>query len=81
MTVETKVNVDRRDFLKPSISRKATYKILHYRLPGWIAYHHCIKVDILTSGTINLPVILASDTPQIYDIAAMPLFNLLVMKT
>ena len=65
MTVETVVNVDRRDFLKPSISSKATYKILHYRLPGWVAYLRFIKVDILTSGTINLPAILASDTPQI----------------
>ena len=58
------MNVDCRYFLNPSRPRKAIYKTLHYRLPGWIAYHHYIKIDILTSGIINLPVILASVTPQ-----------------
>ena len=51
------------------------------RLPGWRAYGRCVKVDILTSGTINLPAILASDIPQIENIPVMPLFDLLVMKT
>ena len=51
------------------------------RLPGWHAYRRSVKVDILTSGTINLPAILASDTPQINNIPVMPLFDLLVMKT
>ena len=51
------------------------------RLPGWHAYRRYVKVDILTSGTINLPAILASDTPQINNIPIMPLFDLLVMKT
>ena len=54
-------------------------------LPGWYAYNRCIKVDILTSRPINLPVILVSDTPQINNIPVMPLFarlfDLLVMKT
>lgn len=52
-----------------------TYKILHYRLPGWIAYGYCVKVDVLTSGTINLPAILASDTPQINNILVIQLFD------
>ena len=51
------------------------------RLPGWHAYHRCVKVDILTLGTINLPAILASDTPQIDNLPVMLLFDLLVMKT
>ena len=50
-------------------------------LPGWHAYRRYVKVDILTSGTINLPAIFASDTPQINNIPVMPLFDLLVMKT
>ena len=78
---KTIVNADRRYFLKPSRRRKATYKILKCRLPGWHAYRRCVKVDILTSGTINLPPILASDTPQINNIPGMPLFDLLIMKT
>jgi hypothetical protein len=51
------------------------------RLPGWHTYHRRVKVDILTSGTINLPEILASETYQINNIPVMPLFDLLVMKT
>ena len=50
-------------------------------LPGWHAYRRCVKLDILTSGTINPPAIPASDTPQIENISFMPLFDLLVMKT
>ena len=78
---ETIVNADRRYFLKPSKRHKAMYKILTCRHPGWRAYHRCAKVDILTSGTINLPTIFASDTPRINNIPIMPLFDLLVMKT
>ena len=78
---ETIANADRRYFLKLSKRRKATYKILTCRLPGWPAYHRCVKVDILTSGSISLPTIFASDTPRINNIPVMPLFDLLVMKT
>ena len=62
---------------EPSRSRKATYKILHYHLPSWVAYHRFIKVDTLTLDTVNLPAILASDTSQINNIPVMPLFDLL----
>ena len=59
------------------------------RLPGWRTYDRCVKVDILTSGTmifpeggtVGLPEILEFDTFQIDDIPVMPLFDLLVMKT
>ena len=50
------------------------------RLPGWHAYHRCVKVDMLTSDPINPPAILASDTPQIDNLPVMLLFDLLVMK-
>ena len=50
------------------------------RLPGWHAYRLYVKVDILTSGAINLPAIFASDTSQINNTPVMPLFDLLVMK-
>ena len=50
------------------------------RLPGWHAYRLYVKVDILTSGTINLPAIFASDMSQINNTPVMPLFDLLVMK-
>ncbi|KAN0133060.1 hypothetical protein V8E53_009090 [Lactarius tabidus] len=74
-------NADSRYFLKPSRFRKAKHKILMCRLPGWHAYHRCVKVDILIPGTINLPEIPASATPDIERIPVMPLFELLVMKT
>ena len=77
---ETIANADRPYFLKLSKRRKETYKILMCRLPGWHAYHSYVKVDIFTSGTINLPTIFASDTPRINNIPVMPLFDLLVMK-
>ena len=48
---------------------------------AWHPYRRCVKVDILTLGIINLPPILASDTPHINNIPVMPLFDLLVMKT
>ena len=64
----------------PSRSRKANLKIPHHRLSFWITYDHWIKVDLLTSGTINLPAILASDSPQNNNILVMQLFDLLVMK-
>ena len=51
------------------------------RLPGWSPTALAsLKVDTLTSGTNNLPAILASDTCQINDVPVMPQFDLLVMK-
>ena len=60
------------------------------RLPGWHAHGRCMKVDIMTSGTIihsadvgtvGLPEIFEFDTCPIDDIPVMPLFDLLVVKT
>ena len=78
---ETIVNANRRYFLKRSRFRKAMYMILMCRLPSWHTCHRCVKVDILTSGTINLPTIVAFNTPQVNNILAMPSFDLLVIKT
>ena len=78
---EVIVNADRRCFLKRSRHRNATCKILMCRLPSWHTYRRCVKIDRLTSDTINFPPIFASNTPHINNIPVMPLFDLLVMKT
>ena len=76
------VEADDRYYLEQSRKRGATHCILYCRLPGWASDEtRRVKVDILVPPTLNLPTIIASETPLLNNIPVMPIFDLLVMKT
>jgi len=76
------VRADARYYLERSKKREATHRILYCRLPGWATDDtRRVKVDILVPPVLNLPAINGYETTYFNNIPAMPIFDLLVMKT